>query len=38
MSGFNVKSFDRFLRAQQQKRAWKKALRNAASAPRRPAQ
>jgi hypothetical protein len=27
MAKFNVKGFERFLRAQQQKRAWKKSLR-----------
>jgi hypothetical protein len=32
MASFNVKAFDRYLRAQQQKRAWKKSVR-AASAP-----
>jgi len=31
MAAFNVKAFDRYLRAQQQKRAWKKSLRASAT-------
>ena len=28
MAAFNLKAFDRYLRAQQQKRAWKKSFRS----------